>query len=343
MNEQARILFNISFSLSGDNTGEIQHSPRHFYVQRSIITALTRSLYRREGIEGLGRQLAAVAHQAYFARQTEVMQKASQLILALPLSKELKSAALYYQALCTWKQGSADEAQRALSRVIDTASPPYQARGLLSAGGIHFVQGEYEAALPNYLAAAKAARKEDVQTFVIAQRMIAVMRSICGDHQRALIDLENLFPLGRAIAKYYPTCYYDFLNSYAIELGEVGRIAEAQNVCAVTLASPFAAAYPEYQQTRDELAAKRTAATPSVIAVPAAASDILAAPQAQVESEATPARARSTISLKLRRYCSLSCLLLIVPAGTITAFVSTQPFLDWLVDSSLPRGPPALS
>src|SRR5437763_15374753 len=96
-----------------------------------------------------------------------------------------------------------------------------------------------EAAIPYYLAAARIAREHDVQTFVIAQRMIAVVHSIYGDHLRALDDLERLFPIGRAIAKHYPTCYYDFLNSYAIELGEVGRIAEAQNVCAITLASPF--------------------------------------------------------------------------------------------------------
>jgi hypothetical protein len=230
-----------------------------------------------------------------------------------------------------------------LSYVIDEAPPHYQAQGVLTVGATYFGQSEFEAALPHYFAAARIAREHDVQTFVTAQRMIAVVHSIYGDHQRALDDLERLFPIGRAIAKHYPTSYYDFLNSYALELGEVGRIAEAQNVCAITLASPFAAAYPEYIQTRDELAARRTAATPSIIAVPATAPEIVASSQAQIEPEPTPARARSTISFKLRRYGLLACVLPIVPAGTILSFVSAQIILDRLADSTLPRGPPALS
>jgi hypothetical protein len=340
MNEQASILFNISSSFSGNSAGKVGLSPHSAYLQRSLYAALARSLYTREGFELLGRQLAAIARNAYFARQTEVMKEASQLMLALPLSKELKSAALYYHALCTWKRGDADEAQRILSHVIDAASAPYRAQGFLSTGGIYFVQGKIEAALPHYLAAARFAGENDLQTLATAQRMIAVVRSIYGDHQQAIGDLERLFPVVRAIAKHYPTCYYDFLNSYAIELGEVGRIAEAQNVCAVTLASPFAAAYPEYIQTRDELAAKRTAATPSIIAVPAIP-EIISSSQAQVEPE--PARARSNISLKLRRSYSLTHVLTMAPDDVIIPFVSTRAILDQLAYSTRPRSPPALS
>jgi hypothetical protein len=271
------------------------------------------------------------------------MKEASQLMLALPLSKELKSAAQYYQAICAWKQGNADEARRMLGYVIDKAPPLYQAQGLLSTGATYFGQGKLEAALLYYLAAARVAGERDLQTFTTAQAMTAVVRSIYGDHQHALDDLERLFPTVRALAKHCPAFYYEFLNSYAVELSEVGRIAEAKNVCAITLASPFATAYPEFAQTRDELVAKRTAATPSIIAVPAAVPEIIASSQAQVEPEPTPARARSTISLKLRRYCLLARSLMIVPAGTIISFVSTHIILDRLADSTLPRGPPVLS
>src|SRR6476660_7071520 len=103
MNEQASILFNMSFSFSGNRAGKVELSLPDAYLQRSIHAALARSLYTREGFELLGRQLAAIARQAYFARQTEAMKVASQLMLALPLSKELKSIAQYYQAIGAWK------------------------------------------------------------------------------------------------------------------------------------------------------------------------------------------------------------------------------------------------
>jgi hypothetical protein len=47
--------------------------------------------------------------------------------------------------------------------------------------------------------------------------------------------------------------YYDCLNSYAVELGEAGRLYEARNVCDLVLASPFAFAYSEWQQTAEDL------------------------------------------------------------------------------------------
>ncbi|MEN3335352.1 MAG: hypothetical protein V7641_4717 [Blastocatellia bacterium] len=341
MNEQASILFNISFSFSGNSAGKVGLSASHSYLQRSLYAALARSLYTREGFELLGGQLAAIARHAYFARQTEAMKEASQLMLALPLSKELKSIAQYYQAIGAWKQGDVDEARQMLGYVIDTAPPQYQAQGLLTLGTTYVGQGKFEASLPYYLAAARVAGQRDLFTFAGSQKMTAVVRSMYGDHQRALADLERLYPMVRAIAKHCPAFYYEFLNSYAVELSEVGHITEAQNVCAITLTSPFAAAYPEFAQTRDELVARRTAATPSIIAVPAAP-EIISSAQAQVEAEPEPARARSTISLQLRRSYSLTHLLTMTTLLVVIPFVSISSILDRLAESTLPRGPPAL-
>jgi tetratricopeptide (TPR) repeat protein len=342
MNEQASILFNISSSFSGNKVGKVELSLPSSYFQRSIYAALARSLYTQEGFELLGRQLAAIARHAYFARQMDTVEQASQLMLALPLSKELKSVAQYYQAICAWKQGNADAAHQIFSYAIDKVSRQYQAQGLLTVGAIYFGQAEYETALPYYLAAARAAREGDLLIFVASQKMTAVVQSIYGDHQQALNNLERLFPAVRTIAKDYPGVYYEFLNSYAVELGEVGRIAEAQKVCETVLASPFVTANPQFAQTRDELAAKRTAATPSVIAVPAVP-EIASSAQAQVEPEPEPARARSTISLKFRRSYSLTRVLTTAPHSAVILSVSTLTILDRLAYSTLPRSPPALS
>jgi tetratricopeptide (TPR) repeat protein len=343
MNEQANILFNISSSISGQSAGKIELSLPPSYLQRSLYAALARNLYLQEGFTVLGERLAAIARHAYLARQTEVMQEASQLMLALPLSKKAHSVAHYYQALYIWRQGNIEEARRIFSRVIDTASPLYEARGLLSTGATYFEQGEFEAALPHYLAAARVARGRDIQASVMALKMAAVIRSIYGDHQWALADLERLFPAVQSVGRDCPAFYYEFLNSYAVELGEVGRIREAQNVCAVVIASPFAKAYPEFTQTRDELEAKRITATPSVVAMPATVPEVIAAPEAQAEPNPEPAHTRSTISLKLKGFYSPSRTLAATPKSAVILCINLTTTLERLSESTLPRGPPALS
>lgn len=342
MNKQASILLNfISSSLCGSGGGLQEPATQSSHVQRLIHSLLARNLRTAEGFEYLGRQLAALIRRLYFARQIEEVEQVSQVMLALPLLKELKAIALHYQALCTWKRGNTDEALFSLQGIAEEATPLYKAQVLSSTGAVYLSEGEFDAALSHYFAAARAANDRDLLTFAASQKMIAVIHSIYGDHQHALADLERLFPIVRAIAKYCPAFYYEFLNSYAVELSEVGRLAEAQNICAVTLASPFAAAYPEFAQTRDELAAKRTAATPSTIAVPAAL-ETVSLPQAQVEPQREPARARSTISLVLRRSYSLTRLRTPLTTPSVGIAVNRQITLDWLAESTLPRGPPVL-
>ena len=188
-------------------------------------------------------------------------------MLTLPLSDQLESVARYYEALCTWRRGDTDAARRSLERVIEESPQQYRARALQIIGLTYHECGDVDAAVPLYVAAGKAAANCDLLTAAYSQSMTAVVRSLHGDHQRALADLEKLFPVFREVCKYYPAPYYEFLNSLAVELGEVGRIAEAEAACAIALASPFAAVYPNWTETRDEIVAKRVCATPSVVAV----------------------------------------------------------------------------
>jgi tetratricopeptide (TPR) repeat protein len=284
MNRQASILFNISSSISDSSLALQESTAPHSYYQRLIYPLLARNLYTIESFQFLGRQLAEIARHAHLARQMDAVEQASQVMLALPISRELKAVALYYQAICTWRRGHADEARRMLERVTEK-STAYRARAWLTIGATHFGQGKAETALPFYLAAGRAAGERDLLTFAESQKMIAVVRSIHGDHRQALEGLERLFPLVRAIGKRYPALYYEFLNSLSIELGEVGRLNEANAACSIALASPFASAYPEFAETRDELEAKRTTATPSIVAVSVTPEP---APQAQTARQAKP-------------------------------------------------------
>ncbi|HST19758.1 MAG TPA: hypothetical protein VLR90_01465, partial [Blastocatellia bacterium] len=234
-----------------------------------------------------------------------MVEQASQMMLALPISRELKGVAQYYQARRAMRKGSIDSARKLLEGVIAEVTPRYRARALLTIGATYYERGEIDSTLPFYIAAGKAATDCDLLTLAESQQMIAVVRSLHGDHKQALDDLERLFPLIRYVSKRYPTAYYNFLNSFAIELSEVGRIDEARRVCQVTLASPFSAAYPNWLETRNEVEAKRTSATPSIVAVSAA---LEPAPSRQVQ--------------KSRDFKSL-CLLAFIPSAGEKTSVQT--------------------
>ena len=265
---QANTLFNfIPSSNVVDFPALTNTSAPHFCYQKLIYKSLTRSVYKAESFELLGRQLAELARHAYLARQMDLVEQASQIMLALPISARLKNVARHYQALCAKQKGDYEGARYLLERVIEEATPQYRARALQIIGATYYEQGQINNALPFYVAAGKAAIDCDLLTVIDSQAMVAIVRSIHGDHKQALNDLEQLYPLARAIGRHYPAFYYDYLNSLAVELSEVGRIEEARNVCGITLASPLAVAYPNWLETRDEIEAKRNTATPSIVAV----------------------------------------------------------------------------
>ncbi|MEK6304623.1 MAG: hypothetical protein AABO41_28400 [Acidobacteriota bacterium] len=117
-----------------------------------------------------------------------------------------------------------------------------------------------------YLEAMRLGSEHDLITTLSAHETISAIRSEGGDHHGALADLERLWPVFRLASKQIPFYFYVYHADLAYELGQVGRTAEAEAACAIALASPFAPAYPEWSETRDEIAAKRLAATPSVVA-----------------------------------------------------------------------------
>ena len=83
---------------------------------------------------------------------------------------------------------------------------------------------------------------------------IATVKGREGFHQSSLNDMESLIPILRYAE---PRLFFDMLNSYATELGEVGRKDEARNIMRVVLASPFIQAYPEWRETAEELRPSR--------------------------------------------------------------------------------------
>jgi hypothetical protein len=338
INRHANILF-IPTSISGYSAEPQAELSQSGYYQPLICASLARSTYTIEGFQILGGQLAAIARHAYVARQMSAVEQATQLMLALPLSKQLESIARYYQALCTWRQGEVDNT-RQFERALEESPPQYRARALQALGLTYHERGELDAALPFFLAAGRAAANCDLLTLVESQEMIAVVRSMHGDHKQALADLEGLFPLVRAVGKYYPASYYEFLNSLAVELGEVGRLAEAEAASAIALASPFAALHPYWTETRDELAAKRDSATPSVVAINRP-TEAAPSPRAEPQRKPKPATRFAFSCLASGKHFFQRSVLTIPATATIT-FNNTVSILDRVLICIGPRAPPAL-
>ena len=341
INKQANILF-IPTSFGGYKAEPQDALSQHGYYEQLIHALLARSKYTIEGFQVFGHQLAAIARHAYLAKQMSAVEQASQIMLALPITGQLEGIARYYQALCSWRYGDRDGARQSLERVVEEATPQYRARALQIIGLTYHECGEVDEALPFYLAAGRTAASCDLLTLAESQWMTAIVRGIHGDHKQATADLERVFPLVCAVGKYYPASYYDFLNSLAVELCEVGRIPEAEAACAIALASPFAAVHPNWTESRDEIAAKRDSATPSIVAINRAPK---AEPSQQIEPEFKPQPSRA-FSFNWRAHKKGSVQRSIKPiaaTATIANNETNQSILDRVMICNSPRAPTALS
>ena len=202
-------------------------------------------------------RLSALAHYAYALRRMDIIEEISHILLNLPIPDQNKNVGRYYQAMCLRYKGKISESKSLLERVAESGPLRYRARAVQYLGAIAHANGEHQEAIPLYVEACRMSISNnwcDPYTTVTASQNIAIVRSMEGDHKDALAGLEQLFPLVQALGKFEPYKYHHYLNSYAVELGEAGRLKEAQNVCRITLASPFAFAYPEWRETGQDLA-----------------------------------------------------------------------------------------
>jgi hypothetical protein len=189
----------------------------------------------------LGNRLIRYAEYGHAVRQIEMVKAAAEILSNFPL-EQYQSIGQYYLAWCERKNG--DNAASILEKLAGTAPAQYRARAM-------------------HVLATIAARKQDIESefcwlteslrvfpSIEGFRGLAVIKAREGFHTSALKGMEALIPLIRHAE---PLAYYDFLNSYAVELGETGRKQEARNISQVVLASPFAYAYPEWQETANDL------------------------------------------------------------------------------------------
>ena len=179
----------------------------------------------------------------------------AQILVGFPI-KEYQLIGQYYLAWCGYRE---NKDVRSELEVVIEQSKTHRAKALLSLAAVE--SGSYGLELKLYKEAAKWGNSSIVAQ---AARGIAIVKAREGSHRHAVSDLETITVLTWTTD---PIAYFQYLNSFAVELGEVGRIEEAQNVCRITLASPFAFAYPEWRETWQELAL-RGYKSRSVVSVP---------------------------------------------------------------------------
>jgi len=195
-------------------------------------------------IQELGNRLIREAETAYAFRQTDRVEELG-LILSNISIKEYSLIGQYYLGWCAYRKG--ENAQSIFEQVI-TKSKTYKIKGLISLAAVEAGKGDYARELELYTEAAKHA--DNHTNLLTSLRAIAVVKAKEGYQRQALKDLESIAPL---IHHASPKTYFDYLNSLAVELGQAGRKEEARNIIKHVLASPFAPAYPEWQETAREL------------------------------------------------------------------------------------------
>jgi hypothetical protein len=188
----------------------------------------------------LGNRIIGEIKTAQAFRQIERVGQLAEVLNNIPI-KEYQFIAQYYLIWCNYSD-SRYEVEK-LEKIVEHTRT-YKAKVLASRAAIDVYQGNIESAFYFYTEALK--ENSNISDYIHISRAIAVLKGMEGSHNTALAELENLLPI---LKHAEPFVYSDVLNSYAVELCEVGRLTEASNVSKFISASPFVAHYPEYRET----------------------------------------------------------------------------------------------
>ncbi|MEK6303586.1 MAG: tetratricopeptide repeat protein [Acidobacteriota bacterium] len=318
-------------------------------VHHIVANHLIRTVGSQELFLKLTNEVIQFAEQAYLRRDLDSLEEASQMLVNLPV-EAARQIGLYYYALAVKRRGDLDQAQTLFEAVADNASIAYRARAIQGLGANYLSKGQLDEALRFQLEALRMSSDKDahgLQTMLMAHWDIAIVRSLAGDHKGSLGCFEKLWPLVCQIAKRQPFYVYKYHNALAVELSETGRIEEAKAASKIALASPFASAYPEWIQTRDDLNEKDASAAHSVVAIAYALKDDIS-PQPEVEQQRNPKpiSVLARLSLLVLSWLVGDCahfqtaITCVVTPGTTINHQTTCETLERLGNSIKSRAPP---
>lgn len=217
---------------------------KSLFIVSSVPRLYQQLLSELSSYEILGNRIIRQIKAAHAFRQVKQVRELAGILVNIPI-KECQLIAQYY---LVWSQCRQSEYDTAPLERIAEQTQTYKAKVLISVAAFEVYKGNTGTALYFYT---EALRTNPTPTdYIKASTGIATVKSMEGFHKSALNDLEKLLPVLRHAEALN---YFEVFNSYAVELGEVGRKEEARNVIKHVLASPFIPAYPEWQETSQEL------------------------------------------------------------------------------------------
>jgi hypothetical protein len=232
-------------------------------TSRFMLSSLRAGFYQQivrdiSGFQELGHKLIREAEIALVLRQVSRVDEIGSILCYLPM-REYELIGQYYKGLCVEQIGG--NARGIFERVAEE-SRTYRARALMSIALTEAKRGNYGEEHKYFAEALKTTNNPAL--IVEASRCIAVVKAKEGFHQRSLKDLEKISPLLRYTNSHVRYQYY---NSCAVELCEVGRLEEARNISNIVLASPYVFAYPEWRETSDDIERKGYRASRSFVPI----------------------------------------------------------------------------
>jgi tetratricopeptide (TPR) repeat protein len=224
----------------------VRVASNRFIVSSLKYAVLYQQLFRNlSDFQTWGKRIIQSAEQAQMLRQTERMEECGLILSNSPI-KEYSLIGQYYLGWSAHLKGQ--ESKRTFENVLER-SKTYKPRALIALAAVESSQENYSQELHCFNEALKLTDNPSIA--LDTYRGIAIMKAREGFHKQSLSDLERLLPLAKYASH---KIYYTYLNSYAVELIEVGRIEEARNISKIVLASPYAFAYPEWRETGADIA-----------------------------------------------------------------------------------------
>ncbi|HSB11824.1 MAG TPA: hypothetical protein VLM38_20205, partial [Blastocatellia bacterium] len=188
-----------SFRRSAD-LAEISHG--RFYQSLGLL--LAQDVYSRHGRQNLGELLVELAEHVHALREMDELEQVGEILVNSPLPQRFKTIGRYYQAVCiqNFGEGDTEHARGLLEHVIESGTPVYRARAMISLAASLRHQHDNQSALWLYREAAHFAslvRIYDAYATLGTQKMVAVIGSENGDHRGAVDLLEQLYPVAQSV------------------------------------------------------------------------------------------------------------------------------------------------
>ncbi|MFP5261067.1 MAG: hypothetical protein ACLGJB_04080 [Blastocatellia bacterium] len=193
------------------------------------------------GFHELGTKLVRHAEHAYIFRKIERAEETARLLINVPI-RQYQLIGQYYLGWCEYVRGA--DVKNTFEYIAEHAPLHYRARAMHTLAALAARENDNASELRWIIESMKAS------PLLEGMRGMAIFKAREGFHNSSITDLESCLPFARYSD---PLSYYDYLNSYAVELGEAGRISEARNVIKHVLSSPLTHAYPEWQETAGKL------------------------------------------------------------------------------------------